>query len=156
MNTTRTILSTAAAVFFAATLPHLSFAKSQDIALWTVNMAKSKLGPTDNRLVIVPAQGKATPGQRSSASFLVIANGKIYLATDENAAAGGVIRTVDYSRWSRMKLLEIGNHVQSDAYCGFRCQHGLTDPRGITLSFKSKGYDMAQAMKTGVLVLNSH
>lgn len=156
MNTTRTVLSTAAAILLASALPLAAGAKTQDVAIWTVNAAKSKLGPTQNQLVIEPGRvAKTAQAQGDAANFLVIANGKVYLATDESAATPTGIRPVDYAHWSDMKLTEIGDHVQSSAVCGFRCQSGLPESRSITLSFRGKGFETAQALKNSVVVLGS-
>jgi hypothetical protein len=128
--------------------------------IWKVDLAKSTFGSGANRLVLERASGKATQGMElkgtpAPGTFLVISNGKIYLAADESASdatSSTGVRTVDYTAWKDMKLVQIGDHVRStDNYCGFRCQSGLPEGR-MTLTFTAKG-DVSKQMST-ILVLN--
>ena len=128
--------------------------------IWKVDQAKSTFGAGANRLVLERVSGKAAPGMElkgtpATGTFLVISNGKIYLAADESASdatSSTGVRTVDYSAWKDMKLVQIGDHVRStDNYCGFRCQSGLPERR-MTLTFTANG-DISKQMST-ILVLN--
>ena len=129
--------------------------------IWKVDQAKSTFGAGANRLVLERVSGKAAPGMElkgtpATGTFLVISNGKIYLAADESASdatSSTGVRTVDYSAWKDMKLVQIGDHVRStDYYCGFRCQSGLPERR-MTLTFTAKGVDPSRQM-SNILVLN--
>jgi hypothetical protein len=128
--------------------------------IWKVDLAKSTFGPASNTLVLERASGKATQGMEvkgtpAPGTFLVISNGKIYLAADESASdatSSTGVRTVDYTAWKDMKLVQIGDHVRSTDYCGFRCQSGFPDRR-MTLTFTAKGVDPSRQM-SNILVLN--
>jgi hypothetical protein len=127
--------------------------------IWKVNLAKSKFGSGANTLVLERNSGKATSqgidakGNPNANTFLVISDGKIYMATDEAAydPSGNGVRRVDYTGWKNMKLVQIGDNVRSTDHCGFRCQAGVPDPR-LTLTFTAKG-DVTRQM-SNVLVLN--
>ncbi len=128
--------------------------------IWQINHAKSQFGPGANTLVLERASGKAmnqaTDATGNPGTFLVISNGNVYLATDETAydpSAGGGFKKVDYTRWSDMKLVQIGEKVRSTEYCGFACQSGLPDKR-MTLTFHAKGADPSAQMGN-ILVLNT-
>jgi hypothetical protein len=153
----RAIISTFAAIVLAAALPQAGFAQTTaDVGIWTVNLAKSKFGASASTLVIEPGSAKTTQGadaKGNPGTFLVISDGKIYLATDAAAAASG-LKNVDYSHWSDMKLVQIGEKVRSSASCEFRCQSGLVDTRGITLTFTGNGIDPSGKMGN-VVVLNA-
>ena len=128
--------------------------------IWKVDLARSTFSSGANTLVLERASGKAT-NQATDATgnpgtFLVISNGNVYLATDESAydpSAGGGFKKVDYTRWSDMKLVQIGEKVRSTEYCGFACQSGLPDKR-MTLTFHAKGADPSAQMGN-ILVLNT-
>jgi len=123
-------------------------------------LAKSTFGPGSNTLVLERGSGKATQGidakgDPAANAFLVVANGKIYLAATEaasDATSSTGVRTVDYTAWKDMKLIQIGDKVRSANYCGFACQSGLPDRR-MTLTFTAKGGDPSKQMST-ILVLN--
>ena len=120
--------------------------------IWKVDLAKSTFGSGANTLVLERASGKATQGMElkgtpAPGTFLVISNGKIYLAADESASdatSSTGVRTVDYTAWKDMKLVQIGDKVRSADYCGFACQSGLPDRR-MTLTFTAKGDRPQQA-----------
>ena len=127
--------------------------------IWKVDVAKSTFGSGANRLVLERVSGKATPGMElkgnpATGTFLVISNGKLYLAANESASdatSSTGVRTVDYTAWKDMKLVQIGDKVRSADHCGFRCQNGL--PEGhMTLTFTANG-DVSKQMST-ILVLN--
>ena len=127
--------------------------------IWKVNMAKSTFSPASNTLVLERASGKATQGidakgNPPASTFLVVSDGKVYLAENDatSETSGNGIRTVDYTSWRDMKLVQIGDHVRSRDYCGFSCQSGLPDRR-MTLTFTAKGIDPSKQM-SNVLVLN--
>ncbi len=128
--------------------------------IWKIDLAKSQFGPGSNTLVLERDSAKATnPGidaKGNPSTFLVISNGKVYLATDpsvSDATSGNVVKTVDYTRWSDMKIVQIGDKVRSTNYCGFACQAGLPDKR-MTLTFTAKGMDVSKQMGN-ILVLNT-
>lgn len=158
----RTILSTFAALTLAVALPEASSAKTaSDVAIWTINLAKSKFGPESNTLVLERSRQGAMAARQSSnantagGSFLVISNGSVYMATDAQAydAAPGVKR-VDYNAWRSMKLVLLGDKVQTNAYCSFRCQQGLADNRSVTLTFASKGVTPMTQQIANTIVLD--
>ena len=128
--------------------------------IWKVNLAKSTFSSGSNTLVLEKASGKATQdidtkGNPAAGTFLVISDGKIYLAADESASdatSSTGVRTVDYTGWRDMKLVQIGDKVRSRDYCGFACQAGLPDRR-MTLTFTAMGGDISKQMST-ILVLN--
>src|SRR5258707_331760 len=85
--------------------------------IWKVNLAKSTFSSGSNTLVLERANGKAptlgidVKGSPTAGTFLVISNGKIFLAEDEATYAtssGAGVRTVDYAGWRDMKLGQIG------------------------------------------------
>jgi hypothetical protein len=134
----RTALSTLAAFALAAALPTaVSAQNTAKMDVWTVNMTKSTLGPASGTLVLEQQKPPVdTAGYPASHSFLLVSNGKLYLATD-NASSGTGAKNAAYSRWTGMKLSQIGNEVKSGDVCGFRCQSGLTDRRPMTIVFKT-------------------
>ena len=125
--------------------------------IWKVDLAKSTFSAGANTLVLERASGKETRGsdaKGAAGTFLVIANGKIYLAADgsaSDATSSTGARTVDYTAWKDMKLVQIGDKVRSADTCGFGCQAGLRDSR-MTLTFTAKG-DISKQMST-ILVLD--
>ena len=131
-------------------------ANASDAAIWTVNLAKSELGPGTNKLVI-EAVGRNTKQKGASGStFLVVSSGKVYLATDEATGATSARGStpVDYRAWRGMTLVEIGNNVHSDAICSFSCQRGLPDNRPVTLTFSGNGIDPRERMNSNVVVMD--
>src|SRR5262249_54112537 len=132
----------------AAALPSAALAQSAPkIDVWSVNMAKSTIGPATGTLVLEPS--KATPevdakGYPAAHSFLLVSNGKLYLATDDASSSGA--KNVAYTRWAGMKLSQIGNQVRSGDTCNFRCQSGLADYRPTKIIFRTTGAT-ADAMK---------
>src|SRR5262245_37301929 len=142
----RTFISTLAACALTAALPQAGLAQGMrvisDSGLWKINIAQSKFNRLSNTLVIERAKPNAQgTGSPSGTRFLVIASGKVYLATADDVASGeSGVRNIDYSSWRNMKLVQIGYDVRSADYCNFRCQSGLTDNR-LTVTFKTKGLE---------------
>jgi hypothetical protein len=129
--------------------------------IWKINYEKSKFSSGSNTLVLERGSGQATsqsmnPKRDPSAStFLVISDGKVYLATDEAASdvsSSNGVRKVNYTLWRDMKLVQIGYNARSTDYCGFSCQSGQPDKR-MTLTFNAKGGDPSDQMRN-VVVLN--
>jgi len=126
---------------------------------WKVNMAKSHFSSGSNTLVLerdTGAPGAATTAKAAAGTFLVIAGDNVYLATDESAfdaATGKIIKNVDYNRWKDMKIVQVGEKVRSNDYCGFRCQSGHPDNRR-TVTFRSTAGDPSEKMNS-VVVLNT-
>jgi hypothetical protein len=125
--------------------------------IWKVNLAQSTFSSGSNTLVLERASGKASSqatdakGNPAPGTFLVISNGKIFLAADD-ATSGAGVRTIDYNGWRDMNLVQIGDKVRSADHCGFACQAGLPDRR-MTLTFTAKGVDPSKQM-SNILVLN--
>ena len=111
---------------------------SQAAGMWKVDITRSTFSSGANTLILQRYEGGAAAAQTGANAFLVVSNGKLYLATDEAAENGSSkgVTSIDYSRWRDMKLIEIGSEVHSPDNCGFRCQSGLPDPR-MTLTFKA-------------------
>jgi hypothetical protein len=82
--------------------------------------------------------------------LVVIHDGKIYLAKDENPSSG---KALDYSSWKGMKLVQIGDHVQP-VRCGFYvgCRSGQSDNRIILRFATAKGIDVSEQMSTAVVI----
>ena len=133
---------------------------AQAAEIWKVDLAKSTFSSGSNTLVLERVSGKAPPQSidaknPNAGTFLVISNGKIFLAADDGTYAtssGNGVRTVDYTGWKDMKLVQIGDKVRSADHCRFACQAGLPD-RNMTLTFTAKVDDVAKRM-SDVLVLN--
>jgi hypothetical protein len=144
--TTLALTAVVSAPAFAQSSPNLD--------VWTVNIAKSKFGPSTT---LVLEHSKAAPqldanGYPAAHSFFLVSNGKVYLATDEAAVvSGSTQRNVAYSRWGTMKLSQIGDQLKSPDPCGFRCQAGLSDNRSITLTFKTRD-GMADELRSASMV----
>ena len=122
--------------------------------IWKVDMARSTFGAGANTLVLERASGNATEATWAAGTFLVISNGRLYLAAHESASdatSSTGVRAVDYTGWKDMKLVQIGDKVRSADYCSFACQSGLHSSR-MTLTFKADG-DVSKQMST-ILVLN--
>lgn len=123
---------------------------------WKIDMAKSHFSSGSNTLVLERATGSpATPGKSAGGTFLVIAGDKVYLATDETAfdSASGTVKTVDYSRWKDMKIVQIGEMVRASDYCDFHCQTGTIQTRR-TLTFTAVGGDPSSQM-SGLVAVNT-
>jgi hypothetical protein len=127
--------------------------------MWKVDFAKSKFSSGVNTLVLERTTAKAAaqdvdPNGAAAGKFLVISNGRLYVATDESYAAASTkgVKNIDYNHWIDMKLLQIGDKVRSADHCGFRCQSGLPDSR-MVLTFTANGIDPSSRMGN-VLVLN--
>jgi|SRR5579871_541484 len=124
---------------------------------WKIDMSRSHFSANSNTLVLERASGSpATQGTPSGGTFLVIAGDKVYLATDEaafDAASGKVIKTVDYSRWKDMKIVQIGEKLRSNDFCLFRCQTGAPETHR-TLTFTAVGGDPSSQM-SGLVALNT-
>jgi hypothetical protein len=127
---------------------------------WKINMAKSHFSPTSNTLVLDRARGRATTqitdakGNPTASTFLVLSNGKVYLATDDaapDAASGG--KAIDYSLWRGMKLVQIGDRALAED-CGYFCKMSRPNDR-MTLTFTANGIDVSGRMSDDVAVLNT-
>jgi len=146
-----------------AALIGVSWALSAHAAeVWKLNVEKSKFSSSANTLVMDRYTGKMSgpdgdaKGVPAPKKFLIISNGKLYLATDAtayDALSGNGARAVDYTRWKDMNIVEIGDNVRSVDFCGFSCQRGLPDNR-MTLTFKAKGVD-PRGMMGNEVVLNT-
>src|SRR5258705_13000940 len=82
--------------------------------IWKVDLTRSTFSSGSNTLVLERASGKAPPQSidaknPTAGTFLVISNGKIFLAADDatyaTSSSSGV-RTVDYTGWRDMKLVQ--------------------------------------------------
>ena len=102
---------------------------------WKIDVAKSHFGPDRNTMVVERA-GASSNADTASNTFVVIANGKVYLATSSEASNAGGVKKIDYNRWKDMKLVQVGDNAQALDHCGFRCQSGMSEDR-LTLTFKS-------------------
>ena len=133
-----------------------SAANSSDAGIWTVNLARSQFGPGTNKLVIEAAGRDTKQNDAGGGTFLVVSDGKVYLATDEATAAtsSSGVTPVDYRAWRGMKLVEIGNNVHSNAICSFNCRGGLPDNRPVTLTFSGNGIDPRERMNSNVVVMD--
>ncbi len=129
---------------------------------WKVDMARSHFSAKSNTLVLHRNYGKASTestnaqGKPTTGTFVVISDGKVYLATDEaatDATSCTTAKTVDYARWRGMKLVQIGENVRPIGYCGFECQSGFPSNH-LTLAFTAKGIDVSGRM-SDVAVLNT-
>jgi hypothetical protein len=145
--------TTALAAFLSAGLSLPSLAAG---GVWKVDVSKSTFSAGSNTLVLQHYDGSAAGQQTEGAgnTFLVVSNGKIYVATNDAAygASSNGLRSIDYSHWRDMKLIEIGNNVHSADTCNFRCQQGLPDPR-MTLTFKATNGNPRDQMNE-IVVLN--
>jgi hypothetical protein len=101
---------------------------------WKIDVAKSHFGPERNTMVIERASSGGDAKDASN-TFIVIANGKVYVATAPEASDANGVRKVDYGHWRNMKLVQVGENAKSADLCGFQCQSGLVENR-LTLSFK--------------------
>jgi hypothetical protein len=131
-------------------------ANASDTGIWTVNLAQSSFGPGANKLVLETAGRNTEQNGAGGGTFLVVSNGKVYLATNEATAATSAsgATPVDYRAWRGMTLVEIGDNVHSNAICSFRCQGGLADTRPVTLTFSGKGIDPRERMNSNVVVMD--
>lgn len=130
----------------------------QAAEMWKVNLAKSSFNAHSNTVVLERVNKAANQSIDAKAdagagTFLVVSDGKIYLAADPSADFSNGLTTVDYTRWRDMKLVQIGDNVRSVDHCGFRCQFGIADNR-LTLTFASRGLDASKYMEK-VIVLNN-
>lgn len=156
----RTILSTLAILVVAGAVPDVAYADNSQ-PLLKVDLAKSHFGPGPNTLVLKPDTAKAvaqdaransTPAARS---LLVISNGNIYLATDRTGREPSSGKSVDYSHWKDMELVQIGNYART-IRCGFfvNCQSGQADHR-MTFTFMPTANMNAEEMMGNSVVLNA-
>ena len=129
--------------------------------IWKINYAKSHFGPAANTLVLEykgTSQRAATTATPSAGSLLVIADKKVYLVTDETTASdissSNGVRTIDYTRWRDMKMVQVGDNVRTNYYCGFRCQSGFREI-GVTLTFMANGVDLSR-QGNNMLALDAH
>jgi hypothetical protein len=128
---------------------------------WKINMTKSHFSTNSNTLVLERYSGRAATqvtdakGNPTANTFLVLSNGKVYLATDEaatDAASGKAVKGADYTRWRGMKLVQVGNDARTED-CGYFCKTSRPNDR-ITLTFTAKGIDVSGRM-SDVAVLNT-
>jgi len=117
---------------------------------WTINVAKSHFGTERNTMVLERASS-AADAKGASSTFVVIAKGKVYLATAPEASDANGIRKIDYGRWRDMKLVQVGENAQVIDPCGFRCQSGTAEDH-LTLRFKSVNGGMPEM--GSIVVLN--
>jgi hypothetical protein len=152
---TRTLVSTFAALAMAAALPQASFAMgASDAELWTVNVAKSKFSTGTSTLIVERAGLRDANATVSGGAFLVISDDKVYLAMPAAAYdANKDIKTVAYTDWKGMKLVQIGDQAHARVYCGFRCQSGLLENH-MTVTFKSA--DTGGPQINNLLAANKH
>ncbi len=84
---------------------------------WKIDVAKSKFGPERNTMVIERADASSSAGANgTSNTFVVIANGKVYIATSSEAydtISSNGAKKIDYSRWKDMRLVQVGENAQS-------------------------------------------
>jgi hypothetical protein len=155
--TRHSMLAAIAASFMLAggfALP--AYAATQSITLapgdWKIDTAKSHFGSERNTMIIERVGASQANAGNVSDTFVVVSNGKVYLATasdafDKSAANG--IKKVDYARWKDMRLLQIGENAHVSDYCGFRCQSGGPEDH-LTLTFRSVNGGMPE---TGNIVV---
>jgi len=130
----RTFVSSFAALALATALPQTSFASDTEAGLWKVNTALSKFHSRSSSLVIERA--KATDG--TGGAFVVINNGKAYLATPAADASSGGVKAADYGAWKGMKLTQIGIGARAINDCAPVCQFGRVSDR-LTVTFRNVG-----------------
>jgi hypothetical protein len=150
------VLSTVAAAFLAVALPQASIAAANaQTGVWKLNMAQSTFGTDKGTIVMERDTGAKASGATANGSntFLVVSNGKVFLAESEDAYAANGIKTIDYSSWRGMRLVEIGDRVRIEDHCGFRCQSGLPENR-IRLTFRTTT-DMSKTPMHDLVVLNN-
>ena len=129
------------AVAFAPATSQAAYAGNPPVSItgsWKINVARSHFGPDRNSMVIDRA-GTSDNSQDGSRTFVVISNGKVYLATSSEAfdkITGNGVKKVDYSRWKDMKLVQVGENAKAADICSFRCQTGTAEDH-LTLTFKS-------------------
>jgi hypothetical protein len=156
-----TVISTLAALVLTPTLSQSGFADTaSDITMFSVDLTQSLFSPNLNTVVLKRDSGKAIThrtdlkGNPRANTFFVIANGRVYLATDEVAydASGKVMKTVDYSRWRDMRPVQIGFQVRSTR-CGIYlgCQTGQSDSR-MVFTFNTKGVGVREQMSNAVVI----
>ena len=129
--------------------------------IWKINYAKSHFGPASNTLVLEykgNSQHATTTAIPSGSSLLVIAGKKVYLVTDETTASGissgNSVRTIDYTRWRDMKMVQVGDNARTNYYCQLRCQSGFRES-SVTLTFMADGVDLSK-QGNNMLALDAH
>jgi hypothetical protein len=130
----RTFVSSLAALVLATALPQASFASDTEVGLWKVNTALSKFHSRSSSLVIE----RATATDGTGGSFVVISNGKAYLATPAADASSGGVKAAQYGAWKGMKLTQIGIGVRAINKCAPVCQFGQVSDR-LTVTFRNVG-----------------
>jgi hypothetical protein len=118
---------------------------------WKIDVAKSHFGPDRNTIVIERADTSGADANGASNTFVVVANGKVYLATSSEAYDTNGAKKIDYTRWKDMRLVQVGEDARSIDYCGLRCKSGVPENR-LTLTFKSINGGMAEM--SNVVVFN--
>jgi hypothetical protein len=129
----RTVISTLATLVLATAFPQAAFAYSS-LDMWKVDSAKSSfnLGKASESNVMT-IRKPATEAAGDPSKLLVIADGKVYLATGEAAKDALAGKRIDPK-----KLVQIGRNARSGDYCGFECQGGFSERRR-TLTFTTQG-----------------
>jgi hypothetical protein len=120
---------------------------------WKIDVAKSHFGPERNTIVLERAGSAAAGTNGTTNTFVVISNGRVYLATSSEAfdqITNGA-KKIDYAGWKDMKLVQVGEDAKATDTCGFRCQSGGPEDH-LTISFKSVNGGMPE--KGNIVVLN--
>jgi hypothetical protein len=137
----RTVISALATVVFATAFPQAGFAYSS-LDMWKVDPAKSSfnLGKASQSNVMTIDRKPSTEAAGDPSKLLVIADGKVYLATGEAAKDALAGKRIDPKR-----LVQIGRNARSTDYCGFECQEGFSERRR-TLTFTTQGGQQASTV----------
>jgi len=109
---------------------------------WKIDIAKSHFGPEKNTMVIERATSSSADANAGS-TFVVIAAGKVYLATAPEAYDAQGVKKIEYGHWKDMKLLQVGENAKSIDLCGFLCQSGHVEDH-LTLTFRSVNGGMSE------------
>ena len=117
---------------------------------WKVDVAQSHFGPDYSTMVIERAIASSSD-KTGSNTFVVITDGKVYLATAAEVFAANGAKKIDYSDWKDMKLVQVGENAQSIDPCQ-TCQSGSAEKK-LTLRFKSVNGGMPKM--ENVVVLNA-
>ena len=118
---------------------------------WKIDAAHSHFGPDYSTMVIERASASSGDNAGSN-TFVVVTDGKVYLATAAEAFASNGAKKIDYSDWKDMKLVQVGENAQSIDPCQ-TCLSGLAEKR-LTLRFKSVNGGMPKM--ENVVVFNAN
>ena len=135
----RTVISALATFVFATAFPQAGFAYSS-LDMWKVDPAKSSFNAKASQSNVMTIRKPATEVAGDPSKLLVIADGKVYLATGEAAKDALAGKRVDPK-----KLAQIGRNARSTDYCGFECQGGFSERRR-TLTFTTPGGQQVNAV----------